>query len=37
MCDVPRPTNLLAAGQVALIDMRLAKAAESNERPDRAN
>jgi hypothetical protein len=27
----------VAGGQVALIDVRLAKAAETNERPDRAN
>ena len=32
-----RGLNAVAAGQVALIDVRLAKAAEMNERPDRAN
>ena len=32
-----RGLKALAAGQMALIDVRLAKAAETNERPDRAN
>ena len=32
-----RGLKAVAAGQVALIDIRLAKAAETNERPDRAN
>jgi len=32
-----RGLKAVAGGQVALIDVRLAKAAESNERPDRAN
>ena len=32
-----RGLKAVAAGQVALIDVRLAKAAETNERPDRAN
>ena len=32
-----RGLKAVASGQVALIDVRLAKAAESNERPDRAN
>jgi thiamine pyrophosphate-dependent acetolactate synthase large subunit-like protein len=32
-----RGLKAVASGQAALIDMRLAKAAESNERPDRAN
>jgi len=32
-----RGFKAVAGGQVALIDVRLAKAAESNERPDRAN
>jgi acetolactate synthase-1/2/3 large subunit len=32
-----RGLKAIAAGQVALIDIRLAKAAETNERPDRAN
>ena len=32
-----RALRAIAAGQLALIDVRLAKAAETNERPDRAN
>jgi acetolactate synthase-1/2/3 large subunit len=32
-----RGLRAIAAGQLALIDVRLAKAAETNERPDRAN
>ena len=32
-----RGLKAVAGGQVALIDIRLAKAAETNERPDRAN
>ena len=32
-----RGLKAIAAGQMALIDIRLAKAAETNERPDRAN
>jgi thiamine pyrophosphate-dependent acetolactate synthase large subunit-like protein len=32
-----RGLKAVASGQAALIDIRLAKAAESNERPDRAN
>jgi len=32
-----RGFKAVAAGQGALIDVRLAKAAETNERPDRAN
>ncbi len=32
-----RGLKAIAAGQMALIDVRLAKAAETNERPDRAN
>ena len=32
-----RGLKAVAAGQMALIDIRLAKAAETNERPDRAN
>ena len=32
-----RGLKALAGGQMALIDVRLAKAAETNERPDRAN
>src|SRR5438034_990064 len=32
-----RGLKAIAAGQLALIDVRLAKAAETNERPDRAN
>ena len=32
-----RGLRAIASGQVALIDIRLAKAAETNERPDRAN
>jgi len=32
-----RGLKAIASGQMALIDIRLAKAAESNERPDRAN
>jgi thiamine pyrophosphate-dependent acetolactate synthase large subunit-like protein len=32
-----RGLKAIAGGQFALIDIRLAKAAETNERPDRAN
>ena len=32
-----RGLKAVAGGQMALIDIRLAKAAETNERPDRAN
>ena len=32
-----RGLKAIAGGQMALIDIRLAKAAETNERPDRAN